>query len=209
MRRLLICAILGVTVLGGATACGFQRQGDVVGQGAGQAEDAASFTPEGEALAAMGFDPQDIAAGEPAFAGAAVAGGVAAAVGGESASPQPQATGRNGHRKFADWRKRRAMRVLLAHDTLHGEAVVQTKDGKTITVVVQRGVITELTDTSVTVTSADGFMLTWTFSDRLRVVEKRRSVQPSAVEVGMRIGIAGAKNGEGQAARFIVIPIEK
>jgi hypothetical protein len=195
MRRLLISVMLGLAVAGGAAACGFDRTADAV----------ASFSPEGEALAAMGFDVQDIAAGEPAFAGARIAGNAAAA-GAPDAS-----TGPNGSKepKGKDWRKRRLLRVALAHNTLHGEAVVQTKDGQTITVVVQRGKITEITDSSVTVQSTDGFTLTWRYADNLRVVEKRQTIQPSDVKVGMQIGVAGAKDGSSNMARFIVVPVQK
>lgn len=195
MRRLLISVMLGLAVAGGAAACGFNRTADAV----------ASFSPEGEALAAMGFDAQDIAAGEPAFAGARIAGNAAAA-GAPDASGAPD--GSKGP-KGRDWRKRRLLRVALAHNTLHGEAVVQTKDGKTITVVVQRGTITEITDSSVTVQSTDGFTLIWRYADNLRVVERRQTIQPSDVKVGMQIGVAGAKDGSSNMARFIVVPVQK
>jgi hypothetical protein len=194
MRRLLISVLVGVAVLGGSAACGPAGQ---------DAASAASFSPEGEALAAMGFEPQDIAAAEPGFTAAALAGAGAGIA--ESASPQPTRKGG----RLGDWRKRKALRVMLTRGTLHGEAVVQKKDGTTVTVVVQRGVITELTDTSVTVKSADGFTLTWTLSDQLRVVEKRTSVQPSAVKVGQEIGVAGAKDGEATIARLILIAAQK
>jgi hypothetical protein len=197
MRRVLIGVMLGLAVATSASACGFARDADT----------AASFSPEGEALAAMGFDGQDIAAGEPAFAGAAVAGRAAAAAApGASASPNGGG-GKDAKRK--DWRQRRLLRVALAKNTLHGEAVVQTKDGQTVTVVVQRGTITELTDSSVTVKSADGFTLTWRYADNLRVVEKRQTVQPSEVKVGMDVGVAGAKDGASAVARFIVVPVQK
>lgn len=193
MRRLLISVMLGLAVAGGAAACGFNRTADAV----------ASFSPEGEALAAMGFDAQDIAAGEPAFAGARIAGNAAAA-GAPDASGAPSK-----EPKGKDWRKRRLLRVALAHNTLHGEAVVQTKDGQTVTVVVQRGKITEITDSSVTVQSTDGFTLTWRYADNLRVVERRQTIQPSDVKVGMQIGVAGAKDGSSNMARFIVVPVQK
>lgn len=195
MRRLLISVMLGLAVATSAAACGFARDADA----------AASFSPEGEALAAMGFDAQDIAAGEPAFGGAKIAGNAAAAAA-PDASSAPNASKAP---KGQDWRKRRLLRVALAHNVLHGEAVVQTKDGQTITVVVQRGTITEITDSSVTVKSTDGFTLTWRYADNLRVVEKRQTIQPSEVKVGMRIGVAGAKDGSSDIARFIVVPVQK
>jgi hypothetical protein len=103
-------------------------------------------------------------------------------------------------------RERRWKRVRFPfRNVLHGEAVVQTDEG-TKTVVVQRGEVTAITSTSVTVKSNDGFTLTWTFSDKLRVFERRNQIQPSAVAVGTRIGLAGEKLSGGPAARLIVIP---
>ncbi|WP_027342769.1 hypothetical protein [Hamadaea tsunoensis] len=190
MRRILIAALLGLAVLTGTAACGRVPSADA----------ATSFSPEGEALAAMGIDPQDIAAAEPAFGLAGLAVGASPAPSG-SAAP-----GKGDHR--ADPRRRRALKVLLAKNTLHGEAVVQTKNG-TVTVAVQRGVITELTDSTVTVKSTDGYTLTWKLGDQLRVVEKRRTVQPSAVAVGLQVAIAGAKEGDGAVARLLVIPLRQ
>lgn len=180
--------LLGAALLGGATACG---PADVTGA-AGQA--AAEFTPEGEALVALGFDPAAVAAAEPGFAAAVAA---------------PSSTATTSPAGKRDWRKRRAVRVLLAKNTLHGEAVVQKKDGTTITVLVQKGVITELTADHVTVKSSDGYTLTWSLGDQLRVVEKRKAVQPSEVKVGQTIGVAGARQGDDAIARFILIPAQK
>jgi len=120
-----------------------------------------------------------------------------------AAEPAPTATakpGRDGerHRRFKRLR-------FPFRNVLHGEAVVQTDEG-TKTVVVQRGEVTAISSTSVTVKSNDGFTLTWTFSDQLRVFERRNQIQPSAVAVGARIGVAGEKQGEGAIARLIVIP---
>src|SRR6185312_10261857 len=71
---------------------------------------------------------------------------------------------------------------------------------------VLRGEVTAITSTSVTVKSNDGFTLTWTFSDQLRVFERRNQIQPSAVAVGARIGVAGEKQADKPVARLIVVP---
>ncbi|MCP2326173.1 hypothetical protein HDA40_004680 [Hamadaea flava] len=194
MRKVLVSMLLGAALLGGATACG---PADVAGA-TGQA--AAEFTPEGEALVALGFDPSEVAAAEPGFAAAAIA---------PSSIVAPSPSGKGDKGRLADSGKRRAVRVMLAKNTLHGEAVVQKKDGTTITVLVQKGVITELTADHVTVKSADGYTLTWALGDQLRVVEKRKSVQPSEVKVGQQIGVAGAKQQDDVVARFILIPAQK
>jgi hypothetical protein len=123
-----------------------------------------------------------------------------------AAAPTPSTT--DGAK--ADKEKRRhprfkRLRFGFGRNVLHGEAVVQTEEGQK-TVVVQRGAVTAITSTSVTVRSTDGFTLTWTFSDKLRVFERRNQIQPSAVAVGTQVGIAGARESSGPVARLIVIP---
>jgi len=101
--------------------------------------------------------------------------------------------------------KRKALgRAMLRRNTLHAEAVVKTKDG-TRTVAVQRGTVTSIDDRTVNVKSTDGFALTWTFGNPMRVVEKRTTVAPNAVKVGAEIGLAGTKDGATTSARLIVI----
>lgn len=137
---------------------------------------------EAEALAAMGVDAHDLAASV-------------------SASPTPD--------KLKDrWEKRREQKVLLHRNVLHGEAVVQTKEGP-VTVMVQRGEVTAIAKDSVTVRSTDGFTLTWAFHPELRVVEKRASVQPSEIKTGATIALAGPKDGDRTQARLIVLPLKK
>lgn len=138
---------------------------------------------ESEALAVMGVDQADLAAAETTE--------------GVAASPDP-----GDGRKL--WTHRRAAKVLLARNVLHGEAVVETKEGP-VTVVVQRGEVTEINGDSVTVKSSDGFALTWTYHDELRVIEKRTSIQPSEIQAGAKIALAGPKSGDGQLARLIVV----
>lgn len=62
-----------------------------------------------------------------------------------------------------DDRRRRAGRVL------HGETVVATEDGRTVTRVVQRGVVTAVRGRTFTVRSSDGYTLTWTRDAETRV----------------------------------------
>ena len=99
--------------------------------------------------------------------------------------------------------------MLLRKNILHGEVVVQTKDGGTKTVAVQRGQVTAIDDTSMTVKSTDGFTMTWTFGDSLRVVERRTTIQSTDIKVGTTIGVAGAKDGSGGVARLIVVPFKQ
>lgn len=98
--------------------------------------------------------------------------------------------------------------MLLRRNTLHGEAVVQTKDG-TKTIAVQRGEVTTIDGDSMTVKSTDGFTMTWTFGDKLRVVERRTTIRSTDIEIGTTVGVAGAKDGDRGTARLIVVPLKQ
>ncbi|MEV1286657.1 hypothetical protein [Micromonospora sp. NPDC049679] len=185
-------ALLAAVGALGLTGCG------AAGGPARLAEDSievvAAMGAEGQALAAMGFDANDISpdqsvATEP----------VAAPAGSASAEPANEQKGE---------RKRHRARVLLRKNTLHGEAVVQTKDGSK-TVAVQRGTVTAIDGSTMTVKSSDGFTITWTFGDNLRVVEHRVAVKPDQVKAGTVVGVAGTKDGDKTSARLIVIPKKK
>ncbi|WBB65889.1 hypothetical protein [Micromonospora sp. WMMD812] len=189
-------ALLAAVTLG-VSGCGVAER---AGQPAREAavEVAAAMGAEGQALAAMGFDADELDVVD------------VAAQASPSAAPTPTATGDKPRRERAEeLRKRRQARVLLRKNTLHGEAVVQTKDGGTKTVAVQRGEVTAIDGDSMTVKSTDGFNMTWRFGDDLRVVERRTSVQPSDVKVGTTLGVAGAKDGDAGVARLIVVPRKK
>ncbi|SDY16228.1 hypothetical protein SAMN05444365_101886 [Micromonospora pattaloongensis] len=194
MRRFGVVVTTGLMAAAGAlglTGCA-AGGGAVDGARESAVEVMAAMGAEGQALVALGFDADDVAPdAEP----------VAAPAGSPSAEP------RKGERGEAA-RKRHPARVLLRRNTLHGEAVVQTKDG-TKTVAVQRGTVTAIDGTTITVRSTDGFTLTWTFGDKLRVVERRAEVQPDRVAVGTVVGVAGTKDGDRGVARLIVIPKKK
>ncbi|MGC5018975.1 hypothetical protein [Micromonospora sp. DT47] len=182
----------------GLTGCGPAQ----VAQDASKAaavDVAAAMGAEGQALAAMGFDPGELDVR-------------AAAAPSASESPAPEASPgpkRKRGERAEEWRKRRQARVLLRKNTLHGEAVVQTKDGGTKTVAVQRGQVTAIDGDSMTVKSSDGFTMTWTFGDDLRVIERRTTVRSSDITVGTTVGVAGAKDGDGGTARLIVVPFKQ
>jgi hypothetical protein len=101
-------------------------------------------------------------------------------------------------------RGRDGIRKHLRKNTLHGEMTVQGKDGVR-TIVVQRGTVTAADAKSVSVRSADGFALTWTLGDKLRVVQDRKKVELSAVKVGGEVGVAGARTGDAATARLIAV----
>lgn len=179
MRRVLpvlIAVALAATALAG---CGLRADDEDV-------ELTAALGPEGTALAALGYDPEDLAPGDPEA----------------TADPQPP----RGERWEA-WRRRHAARVTLRENTLHGEVVVQTTNG-THTVLVQRGEVTEITDVAVTVTSTDGFAQTWTYGDTLRVIESRTTVEARELTQGAEVGVAGHERDGSPIANLIVIPAQ-
>lgn len=99
----------------------------------------------------------------------------------------------------------RAVRRYLRQNTLHGEVAIQTKKSGVRTVAVQRGSVTAVSADEISVKSSDGFALTWTFGDKLRIVQARKVVDESALKTGVEVGIAGVKDGATPAARVIVI----
>ena len=205
MRRWLAVVGLAAVVGLGLTGCGVaDRAADQVDEQAAAVDVSAGMGAEGQALAAMGFDPDDITPAELVEVGAP---GVAAPKPSPSASAAPK--GDKGAKGDGQRGRKLRARVLLRRNTLHGEAVVQAKDGGTQTVVVQRGAVTAVDGDSITVKSTDGFSLTWSFADDLKVVERRSSIEARQLQVGDQVGVAGAKNGDSAAARLIVIPRAK
>ncbi|MFE9203870.1 hypothetical protein [Micromonospora sp. NPDC007230] len=185
VTALLAAAALGLTGCGPAPLAADPAKETAV-------EVAAAMGADGQALAALGFDAAELDV-DPVAAPA-----------GEQAGPQDK----RGERA-EEWRKRHRARVLLRKNTLHGEVVVQTKDGGTKTIAVQRGQVTAIDERSMTVKSTDGFTMTWTFGDKLRVVERRTTVRSSDIKVGTTVGVAGAKDGDGGSARLIVVPVRQ
>jgi hypothetical protein len=190
-------AVAGVGLLG-LTAC--ERPGAPaagVDAAVGAPADAALAAATGleeQALASLGFAPTELTVAKPAAKPAASPGAD------PSASPGRGERGKN--------RRPLGRALLLRGRVLHAEAVVQTDDGIK-TLVSQRGTITAIDDDSVTVKSTDGFTLTWSFGDDLRVIDRRRTVQPTELAEGVEVGVAGAKDGDGTVARLIVRPFKQ
>jgi hypothetical protein len=147
----------------------------------GGADETTDVTWDGQALQAIGYTTEDVTAAPAA-----------------APSNAPDKHG-PGHRR---------LRFAFTHRTLHAEGVVQTDEG-TKTVVVQRGSVTAVDATSVTVKSTDGFTLTWKIGDAIKVAANRAKADMSAVTVGAEVGIAGARDGGTTTARLIVIPQKK
>jgi hypothetical protein len=180
-RVVLGVAVAAIVGLLSVSACARSNNGSAQGSA-----DLTDLSWDGQALEAIGFSSADMAP-------------LANISDTSSASPS-KAPG--DLRRLA---KHRRLAFLFGKRLLHGEAVVQTDEG-TKTVVVQRGTVTAIDATSVTVKSSDGFTLTWTFGNPIHVIEHRTTVQPSAIAVGTQVGLAGAKDGSSTVARLIVVP---
>jgi hypothetical protein len=116
------------------------------------------------------------------------------------ADPAPSTTGAATGGKSA----KRGLRPFLRKHVLHGETVVQTKQGA-VTIAVQRGTVTASDGKTVTVKSTDGFTQSWTLDAKITVRKDGKKADLKAVTVGTTIGIAGRKDGSTDTARLIVI----
>lgn len=153
----------------------------------------------------VGADPTGAPAPAVAVADVADEAYALSAVGmqtGLEADPAPSASASPDRRKGKE--RPHGIRRFLHKNTVHGEITVQGKDGVK-TVVVQRGTVTAVNPTTVTVKSTDGFTQTWTFGDKLKIVQDRKAVEAGAVKTGAEIGVAGAKDGDKNVARLVAI----
>jgi hypothetical protein len=187
-RLLLSVAAIAVVTLLGLSACG--RLSGTNQANAPTDSSYSSLDWDAQALQSLGFSPSQVSL---------VADDVRAT---PSASASPGTHAGNG----ANLRRlrHRLLRFGFGNRLEHGEATVQTDNG-TKDVVVQRGSVTAITDTSVTVRSADGFTLTWTFGNPFTVIKDQAKIQPNSVPVGAHVGIAGSKDGSAVDARLMVV----
>jgi hypothetical protein len=119
---------------------------------------------------------------------AAVAVGAAVATPADAAADEKQALA------AMDAADHKPARAYLRKNTLHGEVAVKGKDG-TRTIVVQRGTVTATDDKTLSVKSTDGFTLTWTKGDKLKV--------KGTLKTGAQVGVAGRKDGDATVARLV------
>lgn len=171
-----LALLAGILVLVGLTGCGRPRDADVV--------DTADLAWPAQALQAVGLAEEDLAPSafvETAGPGRPNAGGPA----------RPQ--GRHPR-----------LRYVFQH-ALHGEATVRTEEGVR-TVVAQRGTVTAVSGSTITVVSADDFTLAWTIASGTVVIVNRARAEIGAVAVGAEVGVAGFREGDTVHARLVVVP---
>lgn len=120
------------------------------------------------------------------------------------------ATGGSGHSHEGH---RRQVGLGL-RSALHGEFVME-RDGSTVTMVIQRGVIEAVSETSITVKSTDGFSQEYTLNPDTEI---RKLTEPAAdgtfqrpadataadLAVGDKVHIAGTKDGDAVTAVHVI-----
>jgi hypothetical protein len=87
-------------------------------------------------------------------------------------------------------------------DLLHGEVVLVKEGGGTQTVLVQKGTVTEVSATGVTVRSTDGFTTSYTVNGDTKV--RADSDEIGAVAKDEEVVVMAPKSGDGHTATVIV-----
>jgi hypothetical protein len=94
--------------------------------------------------------------------------------------PPPSSSSSSKHSEHSD----------MLNGVLHGEGLVQTKDGP-VRVALQNGEATRVTATTVTVRSTDGYTRSWQLAQNLKVYDQRHTLQPGGVRAGADLTVAG------------------
>lgn len=123
--------------------------------------------------------------------------GASAAPGGPAGSGGP-AAGR-GHRA----RGPAARPGLLGRRLMHGEVVVAGQDGTPTTVDVQRGTVTAVSASSITVRSGDGFTATYRISATTRVRFGTRGATAARIHTGDTATIRARRDGDTRTATAV------
>lgn len=135
--------------------------------------------------------------GSAVTAGALAVGGIAYA----STSSTPSSSG-----SASSSASRTAGRHPLAARALHGQLVVATKKHGDVTVDLQRGVVVDVTATSLEVRSTDGFMQTYVLTSATKYRSAGKATTSSAIADGDHVGVTATGTGP-QTARLVrVLP---
>src|ERR1700761_4238623 len=125
-----------------------------------------------------------LVAGSVALALAGIGGGVAFAAGGSSTPATPSTTApAQQHHKAA----------RLGRRVEHGELTVRAGKGTQV-LDVQRGQVTAVSSTSLTVRSKDGFSATYVVGSSSKVRAAGKSASISAVHTGNRVGVVAVRS---------------
>lgn len=144
-----------------------------------------------------------LVAGTAALALAGIGGGVAFATGSGSAAPSPRITTAasvtSSDAPSAARPKGKRFRNVLAR-TEHGEVTLRSKTGDKV-FDLQRGVVTTVSSTSVTVKSKDGFTATYTVGSGTKVRKQKQASAIADVHTGDRVGVLALHSGSTDTLR--------
>jgi len=87
---------------------------------------------------------------------------------------------------------------------LHSEATVEAPDGTTKVVVSQAGDITDVTDSTITVKSTDGFDATYTIDKNTRISLNGKDGTASSLKKGDTVHVFGTKSGSTNHASAVM-----
>ena len=137
-----------------------------------------------------------LVAGSVGLALAGIGGGVAFAAGGSGSTPSvaTPAVSTATHHKAG-----------LASRAEHGELTVRAGKGTQV-VDVQRGQVTAVSATSVTVRSKDGFSATYVVGSSSKVRAAKKAASISAVKTGDRVGVVAVRSGNVVTVRRLADP---
>jgi len=94
-------------------------------------------------------------------------------------------------------------------EPVHGEAVVRGQDGKFATAYTQRGAVTAVSATSISLKSADDFASTYAVSAETKVIKHRGRVKIGDVKAGDLVSLVAVKSGDVKHAQGIRIGGDK
>lgn len=93
----------------------------------------------------------------------------------------------------------------LGKRALHGEFVAKGKDGAFVTVDGQRGAVTQVSSTRITLKSADGFTATYVLTADTKVRKDGNPGKIGDVKVGEAALVLATKSGDAKTAKGVVV----
>lgn len=100
-------------------------------------------------------------------------------------------------------RLRRDRRAHKGFRFLHADGVGMNREGETVDVRMQKGIIEQVDGDSITLKSADGFTSTYAIDDQTFVRERKREAAVSDLEEGEMARVVAVKEDGGWVARRI------
>ncbi len=133
--------------------------------------------------------------------------GIALAAPNTTASPSsPSAGAAHSHQK-GDHKGGRLAR--LDKRMVHGEFVARGKDGAYVTLDTQRGEVTKVSNTSITLKSADGFTATYAVTGDTKIRRDGKPAKVGDLKVGDPAMVIATKSGGDKTAKGIVVRAPK